>query len=127
MGKKILVAEGAAFMRMMMRDALEKQGYEILEAAEGKQCLETYRAEKPDLVIMDPLDLPSLEDEWKDKNGVDVLRMLRAEAPPAKVLICSAMSGQSVVMECIKSGAADFLAKPFKPEDLIDRVKKLCG
>lgn len=126
MGKKILVAQGAAFMRVMMRDILEKQGYEVLEAAACKQCLETYRAEKPDLVIMDPVGLSSPEDEWKDKNGLDFLRMLRAEVPPAKVLICSAMSGQSVVMECIKSGAAGFLAKPFKPEDFIDRVKKLC-
>ncbi|MGN0612602.1 MAG: response regulator [Porcipelethomonas sp.] len=117
---KILVVDDAAFMRMMVKDALTKNGYtDILEAADGNIACTLYEAEKPDLVIMD-ITMPN-------KTGIDALRDIRAMDSSAKVIMCSAMGQEAMVVEAIKLGALDFIVKPFKPDRIIQAVTKVLG
>ncbi len=120
MDKKILLVDDAAFMRMMIKNALTQNGYtNILEAADGEIACNTYAAEKPDLVIMD-ITMPN-------KTGIEALRDIKAADPSAKVVMCSAMGQESMVVEAIKLGALDFIVKPFKPERILQTVKKVIG
>lgn len=113
---KILVVDDAAFMRMTVKDALSKAGYtNIVEAADGLQAVEKYKEEKPDLVIMD-ITMPNMD-------GLQALKEICAFDSSASVVMCSAMGQESMVIEAIKSGAKDFIVKPFKP----DRILKTVG
>ena len=116
MDKKILLVDDAAFMRMLIKDALTKNGYtNILEAADGAIACDVYAAEKPDLVIMD-ITMPN-------KTGIEAKGM----DPMAKVVMCSAMGQEAMVVEAIKLGALDFIVKPFKPDRILQTVKKVLG
>lgn len=120
MDKKILLVDDAAFMRMMIKDTLTKNGYTaILEAADGDQAIEQYKTEKPDLVIMD-ITMPN-------KSGVEALKEIKAFDSAAKIVMCSAMGQESMVVEAIKLGALDFIVKPFKPDRIIQTVSKILG
>ncbi len=113
MGKRILVAEKRTFSRKLIINILEGNGYTVVaEASDGEHCIEMYRELKPDLVILD-----TAMDE-----GIDVLKTLRKETPPA-VVIASGTSGAASSLESIKNGAADFLLKPFRPEQVLKTVK----
>ena len=120
MDKKIMLVDDAAFMRMMIKDTLTKNGYtNIIEAADGEIACNTYAAEKPDLVIMD-ITMPN-------KTGIEALRDIKASDPGAKVVMCSAMGQEAMVVEAIKLGALDFIVKPFQAERVIEAVKKVVG
>ncbi len=120
MDKKILLVDDAAFMRMMIKDALTKNGYtNILEAADGEQACTTFESESPDLVIMD-ITMPN-------KTGIEALRDIKAAHPAAKIVMCSAMGQESMVVEAIKLGALDFIVKPFKPDRILQTVEKILG
>ena len=120
MDKKILLVDDAAFMRMMIKDALTKNGYtNIIEAADGEIACNTYAAEKPDLDIMD-ITMPN-------KTGIEALRDIKAADPGAKIVMCSAMGQEAMVVEAIKLGALDFIVKPFKPDRIIQTVQKIIG
>ena len=120
MDKKILLVDDAAFMRMMIKDALTKNGNtQIIEAADGEQACAQYDAEKPDLVIMD-ITMPN-------KTGIEALRDIKAANPGAKIVMCSAMGQESMVVEAIKLGALDFIVKPFKPDRILQTVAKILG
>lgn len=115
--KKILVADDAAFMRMMIRNALTKNGYpNIVEAADGDSACEAYEKEKPDLVLLD-ITMPN-------KNGIDVLKDIKENDPAAKVIMCSAMGQELIVVDAIRFGALDFIVKPFKEDSFIQTVRK---
>ncbi len=117
---KILVVDDAAFMRMMVKDALTKNGYsDIIEAADGSIACSLFEAEKPDLVIMD-ITMPN-------KTGIEALRDIKAADSSAKVIMCSAMGQEAMVVEAIKLGALDFIVKPFKPDRIIQAVSKALG
>lgn len=117
---KILIADDAAFMRMMVKDSLTKNGYtDIVEAADGEIACNLYSSEKPDLVIMD-ITMPN-------KTGIEALRDIKAADPFAKIIMCSAMGQEAMVVEAIKLGALDFIVKPFKPERIIQAVSKVLG
>ena len=117
MEKKILLVDDAAFMRMLIKDTLTKNGYtNIIEAADGAIACEVYAAEKPDLVIMD-ITMPN-------KTGIDALKDIKANDPTAKVIMCSAMGQELIVVDAIKFGALDFIVKPFKADMVIQTVKK---
>ncbi len=117
---KILIADDAAFMRMMVKDSLTKNGYtDIVEAADGEIACKLYESEKPDLVIMD-ITMPN-------KTGIEALRDIKASDSSAKVIMCSAMGQEAMVVEAIKLGALDFIVKPFKPERIIQAVTKVLG
>lgn len=115
---KIMVVDDAAFMRMMVKDTLSKGGYtDICEAADGAEALQKYKDEKPALVLMD-ITMPNMD-------GLEALKAIKAEDPGAQVVMCSAMGQESMVIEAIKSGAKDFIVKPFKPNRVLDTVSKI--
>lgn len=117
---KILVVDDAAFMRMMVKDALTKNGYtDVVEAADGAIACDLFKAENPDLVIMD-ITMPN-------KTGIEALRDIKAMNGSAKVIMCSAMGQEAMVLEAIKLGALDFIVKPFKPDRIIQAVTKALG
>lgn len=118
MSKRILIVDDAIFMRMKLKDILEKNGFEVVgEAQNGKEAIEKYKAEKPDLVTMD-ITMPEMD-------GVAALRGIMDIDSSAKVIMCSAMGQQSMVMEAIQSGALDFIVKPFDNERVIKSLNKV--
>lgn len=117
---KILLVDDAAFMRMMLKTTLEQAGYtDIVEASDGAMAVEKYNAEKPDLVFMD-ITMPN-------KDGLEALKEIRGGDPNATIVMCSAMGQEAMVMDSIKSGAKDFIVKPFKPERILSTIKKILG
>lgn len=120
MGKNILICDDAAFMRMMIKDILTKNGYNVVgEAENGVRAIEMYKETKPDLVLMD-ITMPEMD-------GIGALKGIRAKDPNAQVIMCSAMGQQAMVIEAIQSGAKDFIVKPFQAERVLEAVKKVIG
>lgn len=120
MAKKILICDDAAFMRMMIKDILTKNGYEVAgEAENGQKAVEKYNETKPDLVLMD-ITMPEMD-------GIQALKAIKGNDPSASVIMCSAMGQQAMVIEAIQSGAKDFIVKPFQAERVIEAVKKVIG
>lgn len=117
MSKRVLIVDDAAFMRMMLKDILTKNGYEVVaEANDGVQAVEMYKEHKPDLVTMD-ITMP-------EKDGIEALKEIRAIDEGANVIMCSAMGQQAMVIEAIQSGAKDFIVKPFQADRVLEAVKK---
>ncbi len=117
---KIMIVDDAAFMRMMIKDTLSKSGYtELVEAADGEQAVAMYAAEKPDLVLLD-ITMPKM-------NGLEALKAIKASDAAANVIMCSAMGQEAMVIDAIKSGAKDFIVKPFKPTRILEAVSKIVG
>lgn len=120
MAKNILICDDAAFMRMMIKDILTKNGYTVVgEAENGQIATEKYTELKPDLVLMD-ITMPEMD-------GIQALKKIKESDADAKVIMCSAMGQQSMVIEAIQSGARDFIVKPFQPERVLEAVSKVVG
>lgn len=120
MGKRILLVDDAAFMTMVLKDILTKNGYDVVgEAENGLKAVEKYRDLKPDLTLMD-ITMPEMD-------GIQAVRAIRATDPGAKIIMCSAMGQQAMVIESIQAGARDFIVKPFQADRVIEAVKKLIG
>lgn len=118
MSKRVLIVDDAIFMRMKLKDILEKNGYEVIgEAQNGVEAVEKYKAEKPDLITMD-ITMP-------DMDGVTALKEIKKIDPKAKVIMCSAMGQQSMVMDAIQAGALDFIVKPFDTDRVIKSLNKV--
>ncbi|MBL5791940.1 response regulator [Bacillus sporothermodurans] len=117
MGNRILVVDDAAFMRMMIKDILTKNGFEVVaEAADGAQAVEKYKELKPDLVTMD-ITMPEMD-------GITALKEIKGIDPSAKIIMCSAMGQQAMVIDAIQAGAKDFIVKPFKADRVIEAIQK---
>lgn len=117
MAKNILICDDAAFMRMMIKDILSKNGYNVAgEAENGLKAVEKFKELSPDLVLMD-ITMPEMD-------GIAALKEIRKIDAGAKVIMCSAMGQQAMVIESIQSGARDFIVKPFQPDRVIEAVKK---
>ena len=120
MAKNILVCDDAAFMRMMIKDILSKNGYNVVgEAENGAKAVEKYAELKPDLVLMD-ITMPEMD-------GIQALKKIKESDPGATVIMCSAMGQQAMVIESIQSGAKDFIVKPFQADRVLEAVKKVVG
>lgn len=120
MAKNILIVDDAAFMRMMIKDILGKNGYNVVgEAENGAKALEKYNELKPDLVLMD-ITMPEVD-------GIKALKNIKAADPNALVIMCSAMGQQAMVIESIQAGAKDFIVKPFQPDRVLEAVRKVVG
>ena len=120
MAKKILLVDDAAFMRKMIKDTLSKNGYtELFEAVDGADAVEKFGEIGPDLVIMD-ITMPN-------RDGLEALKAIRAKDGGANVVMCSAMGQESMVMDAVRSGAKDFIVKPFQEERVLEAVKKVIG
>ncbi|MGN1187343.1 MAG: response regulator [Lachnospiraceae bacterium] len=120
MAKNILICDDAAFMRMMIKDILTKNGYNVVgEAENGAKAIEKYQEVKPDLVLMD-ITMPEMD-------GIQALKAIKAADPKAAVIMCSAMGQQAMVIESIQSGAKDFIVKPFQQDRVLEAVRKVVG
>jgi len=120
MAIRILIVDDAAFMRMMIKDILTKNGYHVVgEAQDGRQAVEKYKELQPDLVTMD-ITMPEMD-------GIQALKLIREYDPNAKVIMCSAMGQQAMVIDAIQAGAKDFIVKPFQADRVIEAVKKTVG
>ncbi|MFS8651309.1 MAG: response regulator [Caldibacillus sp.] len=120
MGNKILIVDDAAFMRMMIKDILVKNGYEVVgEAQDGVEAVEKFRELRPDLVTMD-ITMPEMD-------GITALKKIREIDSNAKVIMCSAMGQQAMVIDAIQAGAKDFIVKPFQADRVLEAVRKTIG
>ena len=117
MAKNILICDDAAFMRMMIKDILTKNGYNV--AGEAEKAVEKFKEVNPDLVLMD-ITMPEMD-------GIQALKEIKKLDGGAKVIMCSAMGQQAMVIESIQAGAKDFIVKPFQAERVIEAVKKVVG
>ena len=116
---RILIVDDAAFMRLMIKNMIEEAGYEVVgEASNGADGVEKYKKLKPDMVTMD-ITMPEMD-------GIQALKEIRRFDPDAKILMCSAMGQEALIVEAIKAGAKDFIAKPFQKERVIESIKKWC-
>lgn len=117
MSKKILIVDDAAFMRLTIKNMIEEAGYEVVdEATNGQEAIEKYFEVEPDLVTMD-ITMP-------EKSGLDALKEIIAKDPSAKIIMCSAMGQQEMVLDAIKAGAKDFIVKPFNKERIHEALNK---
>ena len=117
MSKRVLVVDDAAFMRMMLSDHLTKAGFEVVGHAEnGQVAVAKFKELKPDLVTMD-ITMPEMD-------GIQAVREIRQIDPKARIVMCSAMGQQHMVMEAIQAGARDFIVKPFDPTRVVQAVTK---
>jgi two-component system chemotaxis response regulator CheY len=116
----ILIVDDAAFMRLMVKDILIKGGHQVVgEAANGLEAIKQYGELKPDLVTMD-ITMPEME-------GIEALKRIRAEDPKAKIIMCSAMGQQGMVVQAIQAGAKDFIVKPFQADRVLEAISKALG
>ena len=117
---KIMLVDDAAFMRMMVKNTLMKSGYDnFVEAQDGAEAVKNYEEENPDMVIMD-ITMPNMD-------GLQALKAIKGNHPDAKIVMCTAMGQESMVVDAIKSGAKDFIVKPFNQERIVETVKTILG
>ena len=118
MGKRILVVDDAMFMRKMLKDILAKHGYEVCgEAANGIEAIDKYIELRPDLVLLD-ITMPEMD-------GITALKKIKVIEPKAKIIMCSAMGQQAMVIDAIQGGAIDFIVKPFQEDRVLESLHKL--
>jgi Response regulator containing CheY-like receiver domain and AraC-type DNA-binding domain len=120
MAIKVLIVDDAAFMRMMIKDILSKNGFEVVgEAENGARAVEKFQELRPDLTTMD-ITMPEMD-------GISAVKQIKKMDPNAKVIMCSAMGQQAMVIEAIQSGARDFIVKPFQPDRVLEAIRKAIG
>ncbi|WP_138493967.1 response regulator [Paenibacillus pinistramenti] len=120
MANRILIVDDAAFMRMMIRDILTKNGFEVVgEAQDGSQAVEKFKELRPDLITMD-ITMPEMD-------GIAALKEIKKIDASAKVIMCSAMGQQAMVIDAIQAGAKDFIVKPFQSDRVIEAINKTLG
>jgi len=120
MSCSVLVVDDLEMMRQVIREVLEDNGIRIAgEAPNGKDALQLYGSLKPDVVLLD-ITMPVMD-------GLEALSRLKAIDNKAKVIMCSAMSGQKYVLRAIQLGAHDFIVKPFRPQRIVSSVMKAAG
>jgi two-component system, chemotaxis family, chemotaxis protein CheY len=116
-GKRVLVVDDAVVMRMMIKNILSKQGYEVVEAQSGIDAVEKYRTVRPDVVTMDMV--------MPDMDGISAVRQIIAEDPSAKIVMCTSMGQQQLVVEAVQAGAKSFITKPFQPPKILETIEKV--
>ncbi len=116
---KIMVVDDAQFMRVRLTKLLKGHGFEVSEAEDGNQAVKTYRSFQPDAVLMD-ITMP-------EKDGLEALAEIRSFDPGAKVIMLTALGQESMVIQAIKSGAKDYVVKPFDPDRVMLALHKVLG
>jgi two-component system chemotaxis response regulator CheY len=120
MNETVLICDDAIFMRTMLGDILTQAGFRVVgEAENGAQAVTRYRELQPDFVTMD-IVMPEM-------GGIDAVREIVRADPGAKILMCSAMGQQALVVEAIQAGARDFVVKPFQPSRVLEAVNRVLG
>ncbi len=120
MSLKVLIVDDASFMRTMLKDILVSGGFDLAgEAMDGIEAVQKYKELKPDIVTMD-IVMPL-------KSGIDAVKEIIALNKEARIIMCSALGQESLVLEAINAGAKDYIIKPFDPDKVIEMVKKVAG
>lgn len=113
-GKKVLVVDDVAFMRMMLREILTNQGHTVLQAENGRECLDILQKEAVDVCVLD-INMPVMD-------GIETLRRIREEKQDLRVVMLSALCMESTVKQTLQLGADAFVVKPFQDKCLIERI-----
>ncbi|MBM7659252.1 two-component system chemotaxis response regulator CheY [Bacillus mesophilus] len=117
---RILIVDDAKFMRLTLASIIHKGNHEVVgEAENGKQAIELYKELKPDLITMD-ITMPEM-------NGLDALKAIKESDPLVKIIMCSAMGQQKMVVEAIEAGAKDFIVKPFEENRVLEAINRVLG
>ena len=116
---RILIVDDAEFLRVRISKMLIGNGHQVIEANNGLVAVSTYKTERPDVVLMD-ITMPEMD-------GLQALKEIRSFDPKAKVVMLTALGQESVVLEAIKSGARDFVVKPFEPDRVLNAIRKALG
>lgn len=120
MAKRVLIVDDALFMRNLLRDIFSAAGWQVVADAEnGLRAVEEFKIHLPDLVTMD-IVMPGM-------GGLDALRKILNDHPDARVVMCSALGQERMVMDAIKAGAKDFIVKPFQESQVLEIVERVCG
>ncbi len=115
---RVLVADDASFMREMIREIIEPEGFEVVgQASDGVEAVEAFERLRPDLVTMD-IVMPR-------RSGIDAVQEIRSIDPTARVVMCSALGQETLVMEALAAGATDFVVKPFRPDAVLSTLRKV--
>jgi two-component system, chemotaxis family, chemotaxis protein CheY len=115
---RILIVDDAKFMRLTLSNILSRANHEVVgEGENGKEAIRLYRELDPDLVTMD-ITMPEM-------NGLDAVKEIKKEFPQAKIIMCSAMGQQKMVVEAIEAGAKDFIVKPFDDTRVLDAINRV--
>ncbi|MBN1888695.1 MAG: response regulator [Thermoflexales bacterium] len=115
---RVLLVDDTVFMRRMLRDILTKEGFEVVaEAGNGRQAIQAYQAARPDLVIMD-ITMPEMD-------GIAAVREITGIDRAARIIMCSALGQQELIIEALEAGGKDFVVKPFLPAKVLEAVRKV--
>ncbi|MBU0650735.1 response regulator [bacterium] len=119
-GKTVLIVDDAPIIRLMLRDILEFNNYEVVgEGVNGADAIEKYKALKPALVTLDII-MPEMD-------GIDGLTGILAVDPSAKVIMVTAIDQREYLMKAIRLGATDYIVKPFEDDRVISAIQKALG
>jgi two-component system chemotaxis response regulator CheY len=118
MGIDVLIVDDLTFIKMVLKDLVEKAGFRVVgEASDGEEALRLFAEKRPDIVLLD-ITMPKMD-------GLTALRKILETDPEAKVIMCSALGQQRLILQAIQMGAKDFIVKPFRPERVIGSIKKI--
>jgi two-component system chemotaxis response regulator CheY len=118
MGIDVLIVDDLTFIKMVLKDLVEKAGFRVVgEASDGEEALRLFDEKRPDIVLMD-ITMPKMD-------GLTALQKILEMDPEAKVIMCSALGQQRLILQAIQLGAKDFIVKPFRPERVIGSIKKI--
>ena len=118
MGIDILIADDLQFIKLVLRDLVEKAGFRVVgEASNGEEAVELFQDKRPDVVLMD-ITMPKMD-------GLTALKKILKIDPGANIIMCSALGQQTLIVQALQMGAKDFIVKPFRPERVINSIKKI--
>ena len=116
--KRVLIVDDAVVMRMMIKGILSKNGFDVVgEAQNGLEAIDKYKALSPDLVTMDMV-MPEMD-------GITAVKQIMSIDPNAKIIMCTSMGQQALVVEAIQAGAKSFVTKPFQPPKILETINKV--
>jgi two-component system chemotaxis response regulator CheY len=117
-GIDILIADDLQFIKLVLRDLVEKAGFRVVgEASNGEEAIELFQDKRPDIVLMD-ITMPKMD-------GLTALKKILKIDPGANIIMCSALGQQTLIVQALQMGAKDFIVKPFRPERVVSSIKKI--
>lgn len=115
---KILIAEDEEMMLKTMEFKLKKEGFQVVACSNGEEAMEKIVSENPDIIVTD-INMPFV-------SGIDIVKKVKVELKlNIPIIVLSAVGLEKTVLEAFDLGADDFITKPFSPNELIVRVKRL--